>query len=135
MPRSLVDLLHGARQRGHHRRHLGHGADHGERAPRCGARSRWRCDLVAHDVGLLAHLGGERIVAARGRLVDDHRERRLERMREIADMGAGALDDLAVGVDQRVGLARERRDLDREAALRAARRCRRGSPRGLPRCA
>ena len=32
-------------------------------------------------------------------------------------MGARALDDLAVGVDQRVGLARQRRDLDREFAL------------------
>ena len=74
-------------------------------------------DLVAHDVGLLAHLGGERIVAARRRLVDHHRERRLQRMREIADMGARALDDLAVGVDQRIGLARQRRDLDRETAF------------------
>ena len=68
-------------------------------------------------LGLLAHLGGERIVAVRGRLVHHHRERRLERMREIADMGARALDDLAVGVEQRVGLARERRDLDREVAF------------------
>ena len=32
-------------------------------------------------------------------------------MREIADMGAGALDDFLVGVDQRIGLARQRRDL------------------------
>ena len=32
-------------------------------------------------------------------------------------MGARALDDLAVGVDQRVGLARQGRDLDREFAL------------------
>ena len=87
-------------------------------------------DLIAHDVGLLEHLGGERIVAARRRLVDDHRQRRLQRMREIADMGARALDDLAVGVDQRVGLARQRRDLDREIRLRAARRCRSGSRRG-----
>ena len=38
-------------------------------------------------------------------------------MREIADMGARALDDLAVGVDQRIGLARQRRDLDRELAF------------------
>jgi len=37
-------------------------------------------------------------------------------VRQIADMGAGALDDLAIGVDQRIGLARERLDLDREAA-------------------
>ena len=74
-------------------------------------------DLVAHDLGLLAHLVGERIGRVRGRLVHHHRDRRLERMREIADMGARALDDLAVGVDQRVGLARQRRDLDREAAF------------------
>ena len=39
-------------------------------------------------------------------------------MREIADMGAGALDDLAIGIDQRIGLARERRDLFGEAALK-----------------
>ena len=32
-------------------------------------------------------------------------------------MGARALDDLPVGVDQRVGLARQRRDLDRKLAL------------------
>ena len=40
-------------------------------------------------------------------------------MRQIADMGARALDDLAVGVDQRIGLARERRDLFGKAALQA----------------
>ena len=38
-------------------------------------------------------------------------------MRQIADMGAGALDDLAIGLDQRIGLARQRRDLDREIAF------------------
>ena len=38
-------------------------------------------------------------------------------MREIADMGARALDDLAVGVDQRIGFARQRRDLDGEVAF------------------
>ena len=37
-------------------------------------------------------------------------------------MGARAHDDLAVGVDQRVGLARERRDLDREVAFQPLRR-------------
>ena len=67
--------------------------------------------LVAHDVGLLLDLGGERVVAARRRLVHHHRQRRLQRMREIADVGARAFDDLAVGIDQRVGFARERRDL------------------------
>ena len=54
---------------------------------------------------------------ARRRLVDHHRQRRLQRMREIADMGARALDDLAVGVEQRIGLARQRRDLDRKLAF------------------
>ena len=38
-------------------------------------------------------------------------------MREIADMRARALDDLAIGIDQRIGLARERRDLDRKFSL------------------
>ena len=32
-------------------------------------------------------------------------------------MGAGALDDFPVGVDQRIGFARQRRDLDRKLAL------------------
>ena len=44
-------------------------------------------------------------------------------MREIADMGAGALDDFAVGIEQRIGLARQRCDLDREIAF---------EPLGLP---
>ncbi len=43
-------------------------------------------------------------------------------MGEIADVGACALDDLAVRLDQRIGLARERRDLDRKIALQALRR-------------
>ena len=81
------------------------------------ARSRWRVDLVAHDVGLFLHLLRQRIVGARRRLVHDDRERRLQRMREIADMGAGALDDFAIGIEQRIGFARQRRDLDREIAF------------------
>ena len=92
-------------------------------------------DLVAHDLGLLAHLGGERVVAVRGGLVHHHRQRRLERMREIADMGARALDDLAVGVDQRVGLARERRDLDREVAFEPLGGARADGGEALRRCA
>ena len=73
-------------------------------------------DLAAHDLGLLDHLGRERI-ALRLRLVADDAERGLQRVGEIADMGARALDDLAVGVDQRVGLARQRRDLDGKLAF------------------
>ena len=52
-----------------------------------------------------------------GGFVDDDRQRRLDGVREIADMGARALDDFPVGVDQRVGLARQRRDLDGKFAL------------------
>ena len=38
-------------------------------------------------------------------------------MGEIADMGTRAFDDFAVGVDQRVGLTRQRRDLDGKIAF------------------
>ena len=74
-------------------------------------------DLVAHHVGLLAHLLRQRIVGPQRGLVHHHRKRRLERVREIADMGAGALDDFAVGIEQRIGFARKRCDLDREIAF------------------
>ena len=97
-------------------RDIGDGADDGE--PRGDPRAlQMMRDLVAHHVGLFEHFRGERIAPRARGLVDDHRQRRLDRMREIADMGARALDDLAVGVDQRIGLARQRRDLDREFAL------------------
>ena len=112
----MVDFLHCARECGHHRPHFGDGTDHGD------TRSKPRAfemagDLVAHDLGLLAHLERERFVAVGGGLVHHHRQRGLERVREIADVGARARDDLAVGVDERVGLARERGDLDRKAAF------------------
>ena len=74
-------------------------------------------DLVAHHIGLLQNLARERIGGVRGGLVDDDRQRRLDGVGEIADMGARALDDFAVGVDQRIGLARQRRDLDRKFAF------------------
>lgn len=80
------------------------------------ARSRW-WDLVPHQIGLLQHLAGERIAGMRARLVHDHRQRRLDRMGEIADVGARALDDLPIGIDERIGLARQRRDLDRKPAF------------------
>src|SRR5258705_8782658 len=38
-------------------------------------------------------------------------------MSEVADVRARACDNLTIGLDQRVGVARQRRDLDREAAL------------------
>ena len=59
----VVDLLHGAGERGDHRADLGDGADHGRARgePRPLEMAR---DLVAHDVGLLAHLAGEGVVRA-----------------------------------------------------------------------
>src|SRR5947209_3882885 len=39
-------------------------------------------------------------------------------MREIANVGASPLDDLAVGIDQRVGLARQRLDLHRKRTFK-----------------
>jgi len=38
-------------------------------------------------------------------------------MGKIADMGTGAFDDFPVGIDQRIGLARQRRDLDGKFTL------------------
>src|SRR2546430_7712770 len=48
------------------------------------------------------------------RSINDDRQRRLDRVCEVADVGARAFDDLLVGVKQRVGLARERRNLRSE---------------------
>ena len=72
-PRSLVDLLHGARERRHHRTHVGDGADRGD----AGGEPRaleMAGDLIAHDLGLLAHLGGERISPVGIGLVQHHRD-------------------------------------------------------------
>src|ERR1043166_553847 len=119
----VMNFLHGARERGHHRPNLGDGADPGGAGGKPCALEVAR-DLIAHDADLLAHFGGERILAARCGLVHHHRERRLERMREVADVGARALDDIAVGVDECVGLTRQRRDLLGKAALQPLRRAR-----------
>ena len=54
--------------------------------------------LVAHD-RRSAPEPWRRAALVDVRLVGEHAERRLQRMGEIADLGAGALDDLAVGLD------------------------------------
>ncbi len=108
---TAMDLLHGTAQRLDRRRHLGNGADDGETSGDARALQVVR-DLIAHHVGLLQDFYCERIGKTGGSLVDDDRQRRLDGVREISDMGACALDDFAVGIDQRVGLARQRRDLD-----------------------
>src|SRR5471032_1104783 len=73
-------------------------------------------DLVAHDVGLFEYLQSKRVAAAGRGFIYHHRQRRLERMGEITDVSTRAFDDFLVGVDQRIGLARKRRDLFREFA-------------------
>ena len=74
-------------------------------------------DLIAHHPGLFEHLRGEGVALMRIGFFDDDRQRRLDRMCQVSDVGSRAFDDLAVGIDQRVGLAGERRDLDRKFAL------------------
>ena len=66
----VMELLHGAGERGDDRRHVDQCADHGR------ARGEPRPfelagHLIAHDVGLLQYLMRQRIVAARRRLVDE----------------------------------------------------------------
>ena len=76
--------------------------------------------LIAHELGLLGDLGPERALVL-ARLVGDHRQRRLERVREIADLRAGAVDDVLVGEDERVELDLKRLDLGRRLAFELGR--------------
>ena len=67
-------------------------------------------DLGMHDLGLLHDLVGEWTLMA-ACFIRDHAQRGFERVREIADVGARPVDDLAVRLDQRVKLALQRPDL------------------------
>ena len=111
-----MDLFHGPPQRLDRGRDLGDGADDGDARGDARPLQMMR-HLIPHHIGLLQDLAGKGIYRVGGSLVDDDGERRLDGVGEIADMGARALDDLAVGVDQRVGLARQRRDLDGKLAF------------------
>ena len=62
------------------------------------------------------------VAAERPRLVEQHGERRLQRMRQVADLRARALDDAPVVLDQRVGLVGQRLDLGGKAAVEPLRR-------------
>src|SRR4029079_10059809 len=74
------------------------------------------CDLVPHQLRLLDDLAGKRAVLL-PRFIGNDAERRLERMRKIADMGARPVDDLSVGLDQGIELLLERPDLGGKLAL------------------
>ena len=67
-------------------------------------------DLVAHDVGLLLDLVGEPALVTGGLVVEDA-QGSLQGVGEVADLGAGALDDLGVGLDHEIELAGDRLDL------------------------
>ena len=79
-----------------------------------GTKVGYAVSIVAWSIAALGH---GLVGSVRGSFVDDHGQRRLDGVGEIADMGARALDDFSVGIDQRVGLARQWRDLDREFAF------------------
>ena len=72
--------------------------------------------LIAHDRRLLLNLRRERALIRRG-FVDDHAERRFQRMREIANLGARALHHIAIGADQQIEFARKRRQILRKIAF------------------
>jgi len=102
----LMHLLHDADERGERRLDRRHGAEHvrlrGD--PRA---VQMVLHLAPHDPGLLDDFRCERSAGAR-RLVLQHCERRLQRVRKIADMGACALDDLAIGIDERIQVLDQR---------------------------
>ena len=90
-------------------RDLGDAADHADAGRHAGA-VEVEIDLVGHDLGLLGDLARERARVLAGLVVDDG-ERRLEGMRQVADVGARALDDVLVGLEERVELLLQRLDL------------------------
>ena len=75
-------------------------------------------DLIAHQLRLLGNLGAERrfIVA---RLVGDDGERCLQSMSEIADLRACPIDNILIGLDQRVEFGLQRLDFGRQLPLEA----------------
>ena len=94
--------------------------DIGDDADRAGAGRGARAieiepNLLAHEFGLFANLSRE-ARARRIGLVDEHAQRRFQRMGEIADLSAGPLNDLAIGVDELVHLHRKWRHILRELA-------------------
>ena len=93
-------------------------ADHGGEVERGLGGCAVRHDGQHHLVHMLGDLAGEgRCVVTR--LVDHHRQRRLQGVGQIADVRAGALDDLLVGFEESVELVLQRFDLLRQAGIEA----------------
>ena len=72
-------------------------------------------NLVAHDAGLFRNLAAQRPAVNAG-LVGQHAQWRLQCVSEIANLRAGALDDLGVGFKQQVELVRNGLDFHRIGA-------------------
>ena len=104
-----MDLLHRTRERGYDRYNLANRTDHGKAGGEPSALEV-TCHLVAHDIDLFKYLLREWLVAARRGFIHHHRQWRLQRMSEIADMCARTLNDFLVGFNQGIGFARERSD-------------------------
>jgi len=77
-------------------------------------------DLIPHDLRLFGHLGGERTLVL-ARFVGDDRKRRFQRVRQIADLRAGAIDDVLIGLNEGVELGLHRLDLGRQPACELGR--------------
>ena len=111
----MKDALKGVRQLLKHRRHRralarGLGAGGGAGA------AQMVVDMVAHGVGLARDHLGQRAWMSLG-LGQHDRKRRLQRVGQVADMGALALDHLLVVGDQGVQLRRQGLDLGRIVAI------------------
>ncbi len=91
--------------------HGGHSAQAGGAGGAAGA-VEIDVDLVAHHVGLLQDLAGQPALFG-ARFVGEHAERGFQGVGQIAHLGAGALDDLAVGADEHVQLMGDRLDFRR----------------------
>ena len=85
------------------RAHLGDAADDLPMRGRHARAVEIKIDLRGHRVGLLGDLARQRRRVALS-LVDKDGKRRLQSVREIADMGTRALHDLLVGLEERVQL-------------------------------
>src|SRR6267154_695529 len=125
-PAFAMNFFHRAHKRHDDSPHVRHGTQ--DRYPSGKPRTlQVARHLIAHDISLFADFCSQWIAGMRVRLVDHHRQGRLERMCKIADMSSGARDDIAVGIDQRVGLAGKWRHFDRKAAIETL--CRSGTNR------
>ena len=105
-----VDFGEGAQQRVDAGRDLRRGAERAAARRRAGA-VEIEGDLVAHDAAPVRSTFSASGDGAASASLTITLERRLQRMGEIADLRAGALENVAIGADQKIEFVGERRDL------------------------